>query len=518
MLRFTAKSLEKSTFKVATNGVQSDEQEMKTGLCQGSVLSVTLFLIAINTIVDCLPQGVHCFIYADDVALIAEGVSHAEVEAKLQSALNAISQWQNETGFKISAENSSTMIFKRTTARKIQLSKLVLEGESIALNKTHKCLGVTIDQRLLLHKHVEEVASTCKQRLQFLRYVANTSWGGDRATITKLYKATILEKMLYAAPMLSSIQNSTMRKLDTIHNAGLRAISGAFYTSPIASLHAESGIPELRVLIQQRTAMLSAKLLANDDSTGAREIEEHNRTPNTQEEELGTDNSSSSGELWGETQTEHREPTITRGNQLLEQLGMELPGIKVFAMPNCAPWDQKTIPIDESLYHETKRTSNSMVIQKLFSKLKATRYRYHQTLYTDGSRKDGKSGFSVVGENVTIRRRIDDTSSIYKTESEAVKEATNQDGAEHYLICTDSLSVISELEKKKITSKWRDEMAMLFNRCNETRKHIDYCWVPSHIGIQGNELADREAKASLEGNIDRTIKLNYKEIQTNIKN
>ena len=33
-------------------------------------------------------------------------------------------------------------------------------------------------------------------------------------------------------------------------------------------------------------------------------------------------------------------------------------------------------------------------------------------------------------------------------------------------------------------------------------KSLRFCWVPSHVGIHGNELADREAKyAALSGDI-----------------
>ena len=37
------------------------------------------------------------------------------------------------------------------------------------------------------------------------------------------------------------------------------------------------------------------------------------------------------------------------------------------------------------------------------------------------------------------------------------------------------------------------------------QKDIVFCWVPSHVGIYGNELADFTAKAALEANLSHTL-------------
>ncbi|XP_058827768.1 uncharacterized protein LOC131687689 [Topomyia yanbarensis] len=499
---------------------------METGLCQGSVLSVTLFLIAIDTITQFLPNGVFCLIYADDVILVAEGIDYAQVEAKLQNALDAITEWETQTGFKISAEKCATVIFKATRARKISECKLQKNGVLIPRNSTHKCLGVKFDQSLTFQKHVEEIRAACKQRLQFLRCVANRSWGGDSKTITKLYKATILEKILYAAPIIASVQDSTLRKLDTLHNTGLRAISGAFQTSPIESLHVAVGIPNLRTLLQQRTAMFAAKMKACEDSSNDEPSlnERSSEQSNVSDEELTTDSNGSSGELWGTPKPKHEteltEPARIRGNNILEELGLKLPLLNIFTVPKSAPWKRTRIAVDKSLLQPVRQGYCSAVIQQLFHRLKLTRYRIHRFVFTDGSRKDNKSEFSVITDDVVIRRRIDDMSSIYAAESEAAMEAlswvANQDGAGAYLICTDSLSVVTGLETLKITSRWRDDIGMLYNHCKNTQKDVTFCWVPSHIGIAGNERADREAKAALEGIIDTETALDYKEMRRNI--
>ena len=52
----------------------------------------------------------------------------------------------------------------------------------------------------------------------------------------------------------------------------------------------------------------------------------------------------------------------------------------------------------------------------------------------------------------------------------------------------------------------------IFNKLNSlihSRKVI-FCWIPSHIGIQGNDKADSLAKAAIIMTPDKNIKTSYK--------
>lgn len=148
-----------------------------------------------------LPGEVTCLIYADDVVLICGGRNPEKTEAQLQEALNVIEDWQHKTGFRISADKCATMTFKRRRSRQTpKTSSLTLNEVVIPKQKTYRCLGVVFDQSLQFKQHIEEVRSSCQQRMKLLRCIAGSSWGGDRETVSKLYNATILEKKCYMRP------------------------------------------------------------------------------------------------------------------------------------------------------------------------------------------------------------------------------------------------------------------------------------------------------------------------------
>ena len=49
------------------------------------------------------------------------------------------------------------------------------------------------------------------------------------------------------------------------------------------------------------------------------------------------------------------------------------------------------------------------------------------------------------------------------------------------------------------TSSKNPQIQKLLEKCHEllAYKEIVLCWIPSHIGIQGNEMVDQQAKTSL---------------------
>ena len=64
------------------------------------------------------------------------------------------------------------------------------------------------------------------------------------------------------------------------------------------------------------------------------------------------------------------------------------------------------------------------------------------------------------------------------------------------ILFSDSLSVLKAMNH---TSSKNPQIQKLLEKCHEllVYKEIVLCWIPSHIGIQGNEMVDKQAKTSL---------------------
>jgi ribonuclease HI len=65
-----------------------------------------------------------------------------------------------------------------------------------------------------------------------------------------------------------------------------------------------------------------------------------------------------------------------------------------------------------------------------------------------------------------------------------IKENANRD--DRVAVLTDSLSIVSRLEKNRMLSTWWDSI-------KDVKAHIIFAYVPGHSGITYNEKADKLA-------------------------
>ena len=75
-------------------GTYSKLCEHEIGVPQGSILSITLFCLKINSIVKALCPGVECSLYVDDLLIKCYRLKHIHIiERHLQRCLNKLQNW-----------------------------------------------------------------------------------------------------------------------------------------------------------------------------------------------------------------------------------------------------------------------------------------------------------------------------------------------------------------------------------------------------------------------------------------
>jgi ribonuclease HI len=116
--------------------------------------------------------------------------------------------------------------------------------------------------------------------------------------------------------------------------------------------------------------------------------------------------------------------------------------------------------------------------------------------YTDGSKSGSHVGSAAVGPDVARLSSLPKQASIFSAEIHALHLALTiiKDHSEsQFVIFTDSYSSLQCIKDKYTKNAMCRRLQYEIHELLLT-KTVEFCWIPSHIGLEGNEKADRKAK------------------------
>jgi len=151
---FISNFLSDREFNVRVNSTYSDIQEQEMGVPQGSILSVTLFSIKINSLAKILNDNIEGSLYVDDFLICYRGKNMNNIERQLQLCLNKIEKWAMENGFKFSSSKTLGMHFCNKRGLHPD-PELKLYNSPIKIVSETKFLGLLFDSKLTFLPHIK---------------------------------------------------------------------------------------------------------------------------------------------------------------------------------------------------------------------------------------------------------------------------------------------------------------------------------------------------------------------------
>ena len=467
-------------FRVRVGSTLSDLHEQEMGVPQGSILSVTLFSIKINAIVKTIQKGVSPSLYVDDYNICYRAKRMATIERHLQLSLNKLHTWSLENGFKFSKSKTVCMHFCRL--RTLHLDPvLTLGGEPILVVKETRFLGMLFDSILNFLPHIKALKARGLKALDIIKVVSNKDWGADSSVLLQLYRSLVRSKLDYGCIVYGSACKSYIKQLDTIHHQGLRLCLGAYRTSPVESLYTSAYEPSLENRRLKLSLQYVTKLAANPSNPAYTSVffplypELYQAKPKT------------------------IKPLCLRIQPHLEAAALDLQNVAKTQISEIPPWQIFKPEVHLHLTKHKKSDTDPSIFHSEFLEFKS-QFPGYFCFYTDGSKDGDRVSSAAICKQYQKSERLPNQASIYTAEINAILLALGimeHSNRMDFLLFSDSLSTLQALQSRKTDHPLLLKVLLKLTELDSKGFNIVFCWVPSHVGLAGNEKADLVAKQAL---------------------
>ena len=467
----------------------SSTMDFNNGTPQGSCLSPTIFSYVINCLLDQkLPASVQLVAYADDLALSCVHTNKEKLITDLQSALNLLHVEAMNCGLQFSPIKSKAMWFyTKRPEQQITLNEQVLPWSS-----NEKYLGIQLDSNMTFTYQANCVAAQAKKNMNAMKVMS--SFTHISAHIMKrVYSACVQSTLEYGAILTPLMCKSNIITLQRVQNQGMRLILGLPKWACTTSMSRELSMLPVRARCEISVAKLIDKI---------RFMPSHPLHVSCARQSMIN---------------RERSKWLITCRDIYKKLSPRLDDRTMETFDVCAPWE--ALPITFHVNHTITKTSSTAndlkttAIQEIQNLPSGTHY------YTDGSKSNSRVAAAYIVNDNASYLRLNDDATITQAELVAIwgaleHAAANQNRA---IIHTDSLTAIQILTKNKESER------ALCKYIYDTVKHMEdkpvINWIPSHVGITGNELADKYAKEGLQREvIDHYVKSSHLKIRKHIQN
>jgi hypothetical protein len=243
------------TQRVTVGGSQSGECNVDSGVPQGSVLGPCLFTVFIDDLeVDIELSDLGTFIvkFADDTKGLQE-ITSDEDRAKMQRALDILSEWADIWGMEFNVEKCKVMHVGKHNPQ----FEYYMRGTKLKTTEEEKDVGVYVTKNLKpssqCHRAAVRATAVLNQLKKNFHY-------RDKRTFVRLYIQYVRPHLEFAAPAWSPWNIGDQEELEQVQQKAVRMVSGLKGTTYEERCE-ELGIQTLKERRQKQDLTLAHKFV-----------------------------------------------------------------------------------------------------------------------------------------------------------------------------------------------------------------------------------------------------------------
>ena len=481
----------------------STQHPIDMGVPQGSVVAPILFIAMLHDLPAIIQEpGVFLTLFADDLAVWKDipGKKSSYLKKQMegyQKTIDLVQDYMRQSGFTLSPEKTQLLCFsrRRTIPKEFQIR---IQGTDIQPSPSAKFLGVTLDQRLSWTPHIAATTQKAMRAVNLIKRLTRETWVTPQS-LAHLARALVRTRLLYGSEVLTNIPNSHWSKLQRVEMAALKAALGLPPGAINDLVYQEVGWLPLQQQVRLTAACFEARAKA---------------TPNCVQNVLETNGPNTFISLAKES-LQRRTPVVAQKlqslssttKQLWEEAGIQATEIDAVNNPPHPSWLLEKAVITHQYGEGRKKEDNPHYLAFLAKEQIATRLKHHLQIYTDGSiNACGQTGCAFVIPDLGVQKlyKLNPGVSIFTAELYAILMACSyvNDLPNPPLaaaILTDSKSSLDALNRggSKNRSNIQREILFQSHQIITSGTALELMWLPSHLGIRGNELADKAANQAV---------------------